>query len=76
MSYSLKKKDIDPSEFSDEQLRDIIFGAVWCAKAMEQLAEDEQTLRVAYNVIKHFDDIPHERTHSDFVLEQARKKFS
>jgi len=72
VSFELKKEDIDPSECTEEELRDIIFGGAVCAKAMEKLSEDEFSLREAYNVIKHIDELPHERTPSDLIVERVK----
>lgn len=71
MSFQLNKEDIDPSEYTEEELREIIFGGAVCAKAMEKLSEDEFSLRAAYDVIKHIDELPHERTPSDLIQERA-----
>jgi len=44
----IEKEDIDPSDFTEEELRDIIFGAAVCGRAVEALSEDEFSLRQAY----------------------------
>jgi len=71
-SFKINKGDIDPEDFSKEELQDIIFYGLFAAKILETLPiKEEKSIEVAYNVIKHFDDVPHEYTPSDFVTDKA-----
>lgn len=69
--YSLKKENIDPSDYSEEELREIIFHGSFCAKILEKTGTTEAELRQAYGVIENIDQLPHERTPSDLILENA-----
>ena len=69
--FSLSKDDIDPSDYSEEELRDIIFHGSFCAKILEKTGTTDPELRQAYNVIKHVDELPHERTPSDLIQEKT-----
>lgn len=71
MEYSLRKENIDPSEYSEEELREIIFHGGFCAKVLEQTGNTEDELRQAYWVIENIDELPHERTPSDLIQERA-----
>jgi len=70
-NWSISKEDIDPSEFHEEELKEIIFNGLRCAKVVEALATSDPESFWAYYVIRHFDDIPHERTPSDIIQEKA-----
>lgn len=73
-SWSISKEDIDPSEFHEEELKEIIFNGLRCAKVVESLAtsgEGGSESFWAYYVIRHFDEVPHERTPSDIIQEEA-----
>lgn len=72
-NWEIQKEDIDPSDFTEEELREIIFNGLCCAKVTEVFAQEEMESRWAYNVIKHFDQVPHDRTPSDLVLEKAKE---
>lgn len=76
MEYSLEKEDIDPSDFTDEQLRQIIFNGVLCAKVVEEVCNDQASSRAAYSVIDHVDGVPHERTPSDLIQEEAMQNLT
>lgn len=69
--FEVSKEDIDPSEFSEEELQEILFNGLFCAKIMETFAETQDGAFAAYDVIKHFEEVPHERTPSDLIQEKA-----
>lgn len=73
--FEVKKDDIDPSDFSDEELKDIIFNGLFCAKIVERLGQDERSLRAAYDMISNFDRVPHDRTPSDLIQEEVLSDF-
>jgi hypothetical protein len=72
--FSLSKEDIDPSDYSEEELRDLIFNAAVCGKVVERLSQDEFSLRAAYDIISEIDELPHERRPSDLLLEKALRE--
>lgn len=70
-AYSISLDDIDPSDFTEEELQEIIFNGLFCAKIVEQIGEGQKSLQAAYNVIKHIEDLPHERTPPDALIEST-----
>lgn len=76
MEYELEKEDIDPSDFTDEELKEIIFNGVLCAKVVEGVCNDQTSSRAAYNVISYIDGVPHERTPSDLIQEEAMQNLA
>lgn len=75
--WSISKDDIDPSEFTEEELQTLIWNGLRCAKAVEQLAtvgnRSDAPIFWAYDFIDLIDGVPHDRTPSDIVQENALK---
>ena len=73
--WYISKEDIDPSEFTEEELQTLIWNGLKCAKMVEQLAvigkDNNAPIFWAYDFIDLIDGVPHDRTPSDVVLENA-----
>lgn len=73
--WSINKDDIDPSEFTEEELQILIWNGLKCAKFVEALAvvgnERDAPIFWAYDFIDLIDGVPHKRTPSDVVQENA-----
>jgi len=73
--WSINKEDIDPSEFTEEELQELIWNGLKCAKMIEHLAVEgkssDSPIFWAYDIIDLIDGIPHERTPSDVIMENA-----
>lgn len=73
--WSISKNDIDPSEFTDEELQTLIWNGLRCAKMVERLAvtggDSNAPIFWAYDFIDLIDGVPHDRTPSDVVQENA-----
>lgn len=67
-NYNVEKEDIDPSDYTEKELRDIIFHGAFCAKVVEELlgGEDEECLRRSHNVIRKVDGLPASRSPGGF----------